>query len=126
MHGSTSRFELATNPPTQANPRPTSRARFRTLDFMAPATISQFRHLIRTLNYVVSTRAAEELEDDHLCILNLENIILTGQITARQRDPQSREVKCVVTGATLNGTAAEAVVKIGITGKLIVVTVYRC
>ncbi len=59
---------------------------------MAPATISQFRHLIRTLNYVVSTRAAEELEDDHLCILNLENIILTGQITARQRDPQSREV----------------------------------
>jgi YgiT-type zinc finger domain-containing protein len=33
---------------------------------MAPATISQFRHLIRTLNDVVSTHAAEELEDDHL------------------------------------------------------------
>ncbi|MFP5463720.1 MAG: hypothetical protein ACLGHR_02940 [Gammaproteobacteria bacterium] len=47
-------------------------------------------------------------------------------MTARQRDPQTREAKCVVTGATLNGTAAEAVVKIGITGTLIVVTVYRC
>lgn len=93
---------------------------------MAPATISQFRHLIRTLNDVVSTHAAEELEDDHLRILDLENIILTGQITARQRNPQTREAKCVVTGATLNGTAAEAVVKIGITGTLIVVTVYRC
>jgi YgiT-type zinc finger domain-containing protein len=31
---------------------------------MAQATISQFRHLIRTLNYVVSTHAAEELDDD--------------------------------------------------------------
>ena len=35
---------------------------------MAQATISQFRHLIRTLNYVVSTHAAEELEDDNLNI----------------------------------------------------------
>lgn len=93
---------------------------------MAPVAISQFRHLIRTLNYVVSTHAAEELEDDHLSILDLENIILTEQITARQQKTQTREVKCVVTGATLNGTAAEAVVKIGITGKPIVVTVYRC
>jgi hypothetical protein len=93
---------------------------------MAPATISQFRHLIRTLNYVVSTHAAEELEDDHLSILDLENIILTGQIAARQRDAQTREIKCVVTGVTLDGTAAETVVKVGFTGKLIVITVYRC
>jgi len=38
----------------------------------------------------------------------------------------SNEVKCVVTGVTLDGSAAEAVVKIGFTGKLIVVTVYLC
>ena len=44
---------------------------------MAPATISQFRHLIRTLNYFVSTHATDELEDDQLSILDLENIILT-------------------------------------------------
>ena len=67
-----------------------------------------------------------ELEDDNLSILDLENIILIGQVTERQRDSQSREVKCVVAGATLDGSAAEAVVKIGFTGKLIVVTVYRC
>lgn len=47
---------------------------------MVQATISRFRHLIRTLNYVVSTHAAEALEDDDLTILDLENIILTGQI----------------------------------------------
>ena len=93
---------------------------------MARATISQFRHLIRTLNYVVSTHAAEELEDDNLSILDLENIILTGQVTERQRDAQTREVKCVVAGATLDGSSADAVVKVGFTGRLIVVTVYLC
>jgi hypothetical protein len=92
---------------------------------MAQGTISQFRHLIRTLNYVVSTHAAEELEDDNLSILDLENIILTGQVKARQRDAQTREVKCVVAGFTLDGSAAGAV-KVGFTGKLIVITVYHC
>ena len=80
---------------------------------MAQATISQFRHLIRTLNYVVSTHAAEELEDNHLSILDLENIVLTGTVTERQRDAQTREVKCVVYGITLDGESAEAVVKVG-------------
>ena len=91
---------------------------------MAQATISQFRHLIRTLNYVVSTHAAEDLEDDNLNILDLENIVLTGEIIERQRDTKTREVKCIVAGITLDGTAAEAVVKVGFTGKLVVVTVY--
>ena len=91
---------------------------------MAQATISQYRHLIRTLNYVVSTHAAEELEDDNLNILDLENIVLTGEVIERQRDAKTREVKCVVAGVTLDGTAAEAVVKVGFTGKLIVITVY--
>jgi hypothetical protein len=93
---------------------------------MARATISQFRHLVRTLNYVVSAHAAEELDDDDLSILDLENIILTGEITERQRNAQTREVKCVIAGAALDGSAAEAVVKLGPTGKLIVITVYLC
>jgi len=93
---------------------------------MAQATISHFRHLIRTLQFFVSTHAAEELEDDNLTILDLENIILTGQITARQRDAKTREVKCIVEGITLSGDSAEAVVKISFSGKLIVITTYLC
>ena len=93
---------------------------------MAQATISRFRQLIRSLNYVVSTHAAEELEDDNLSILDIENIVLTGQITERQRDAQTREVKCVVTGVTLDGSAAEVVAKVGFGGKLFVITVYLC
>jgi hypothetical protein len=93
---------------------------------MAQATIRQLRHLIRTLNYVVSTHAAEELDDDNLNILDLENIVLTGEIVERQRDPKTREIKSIIAGITLDGTAAEAVVKIGLAGKLVVITVYLC
>ena len=42
----------------------------------------------------------------------------------RQRDVQTREIKYVVSGGTLDGTHAQAVVKVGVAGKLIVITVY--
>jgi len=68
--------------------------------------------------------AVEELDDDNLTIFDLENIIFTGQIIARQRDRKTREVKCIVYGVTLAGAPAETVVKLGSTGKLVVITVY--
>ena len=70
------------------------------------------------MNYVVSIHAAEELDDDNLTILDLENIILTGAIIERQRDRQTREVKCVIRGLTLDDLEAETIVKIGPTGRL--------
>lgn len=82
------------------------------------------RQLVRSMHYVVSIHAAEELDDDDLSILDLENIVLTGEITQRQRDRQSREVKCVVRGVTLDGAPAETVVKIGFGGKLFFVTAF--
>ncbi len=91
---------------------------------MPKPTISQLRDLIRSLNYVVSIHAAEELDDDNLSILDLENIILTGEIIERQRDRQTREVKCVIRGFTLGDLEAETIVNIGPTGRLLVITVY--
>jgi hypothetical protein len=73
---------------------------------------------------VVSIHAVEELDDDNLTIFDLENIIFTGQIIERQRDRKTREVKCIVSGVTLAGAPAETVVKLGPTGKLVVITVY--
>jgi hypothetical protein len=93
---------------------------------VARATIRRFRYLVRTFNYAVSKHAAEELEDDNLSILDLETTILTGKITERQRDSQTRELKYVVAGLTLDGSRAEAVVKVGVTGSLIVITAYLC
>ena len=93
---------------------------------MAQVSISQLRQLIRRLGYVVSTHAADELEDDNLSILDLENIILTGQIVERQRDRTTREVKYVVQGTTLQGSAGEVVAKVSQGGRLFVITVYLC
>jgi hypothetical protein len=86
--------------------------------------IRRIRGLVRSLNYVVSLHAAEELEDDNLTILDLENIVLTGRVVGRQKDRQTRETKVVIRGRTLDGREAEAVVKVGPTGALYVITVY--
>ena len=91
---------------------------------MAEPTITRVRQCVRSLNYVVSIHAAEELDDDNITILDLENIVLTGKIIERQRDNRTREVKCVVRGVTLDERHAETVVKIGPTGKLFVITAY--
>lgn len=91
---------------------------------MPRLTINLLRDLVRSLAYVVSIHAVEELEDDNLSILDLENIVLGGKIIERQRDTSTREVKCVIRGSTLQGIPAEAVVKLGPTGKLYFITVY--
>lgn len=91
---------------------------------MSHPTITQIRECIRTLNYVVSFHAAEELEDDNLTILDLEHIILTGKIAEYQRDTRTREVKCVVRGLTHQEHYAETVVKIAPLGNLYVITTY--
>ena len=91
---------------------------------MTAVTIANLRHLIRTLNYAVSTHAADELEDDSLSILDLENVVLTGEIVERQRDRHTRETKYLVQGNTLEGFGAEVVAKVGHTGKLFIITIY--
>jgi hypothetical protein len=87
-------------------------------------SITRIRDLVRSLNYVVSLHAAEELEDDNLTILDIENIILTGRIVERQRDRQTRETKVLIRGRSLDGREAEVVVKLGLTGALYIITVY--
>ena len=91
---------------------------------MTQVSIAHLRQLIRTLSYAVSTHAADELEDDNLTILDLENVVLSGQIVERQRDRSTRETKYFIQGGTLDGTAAEVVVKVGHSGKLFIITVY--
>ena len=91
---------------------------------MPQLSITRIRDLVRSLNYVVSVHAAEELEDENLTILDLENILLTGTIVERQKDRETREGKIVIQGRTLDDRQAEAVVKIGFTGVLYVITVY--
>jgi hypothetical protein len=91
---------------------------------VAQPIIIRIRELVRSLNYFVSTHAAEELEDENPTIVDLEHIILTGQIVERQRDRQTREVKSIIRGRTLDGLEAESVVRVGPIGALFIITVY--
>ena len=70
---------------------------------MPPLSISRIRSLLRTLRYVVSLHAAEEMEDDGFTILDLENIILTGTIVERPKDHKTDETKIVIRGLSLDG-----------------------
>ena len=91
---------------------------------MAGSSIAHIRNLVRVKNYVVSHHAADELEDDNLTILDLESIVLNGQIVERQHDRKTNETKYLINGRTLEGCEAETVLKIGFTGALIFITVY--
>ena len=74
--------------------------------------LQRFRDRIRSLDYVVTVHADEEMDEDGLSVFDLENAVLTGEIVARQRDRQTREWKYVVNGRGLDGST------VGVVGKL--------
>ena len=50
--------------------------------------------------------------------------VLTGTIVERQKDHKTDETKIVIRGLALDGREAEAVVKVGLSGILYIITVY--
>ncbi len=82
------------------------------------------RDLIRSLDYVMTIHGEEEMENDGISILDVENAVLTGEITERQREDVTSEPKYLITGKTLDDLAITVVAKLGFTGKLVIITVY--
>jgi hypothetical protein len=82
------------------------------------------RERIRTRHYHITAHADEEMANDDLLAVDLESVILTGEIVERQRDQETGEVKYCVHGNTLDGDAAIVVVKLGPKGKLFFVTIF--
>jgi hypothetical protein len=79
---------------------------------------------IRTRQYVMSLHAEEEMDNDSLTIFDVERAILTGQIVERQEDRYPPEWKYLVSGKTVAGSFITVVVKLSLTGKLVIITVY--
>jgi hypothetical protein len=73
----------------------------------------------------MTIHAEEEMGDDDLTILDVESVVLTGAIVERQRDATTGDWKYIVRGKTLGGGNAAVVGRLGRTGKLIFITVYR-
>lgn len=87
--------------------------------------LNQLREKIRTRQYVMTIHADEEMDEDELTIFDAESVILSGKIIERQKDQSTGEWKYLVKGESLTGESVVTVTKIGPTGKLIFITVYR-
>ncbi len=83
------------------------------------------RDKVRSSDYVVTFHARKEMQEEDLETDDVEHAILTGRIVERQKDRITSEWKYVVSGIALDDCAVELVAKIGPTGKLVIVTVYK-
>jgi len=87
--------------------------------------LKQMREKIRTRQYVMTIHAEEEMAEDNLSIFDVEHVVLTGSVIERQKDQDTDERKYLVEGETIAGNVAVVVGKISITGKLLIISVYR-
>ena len=86
--------------------------------------LKRIQEKIRTRQYVMTLHAEEEMDDDELSIFDVERCIFTGEIIERQKDRDTKECKYVIEGQSIGGDKVGIVTKLGITGKLIIITVY--
>lgn len=93
---------------------------------MYKSVIIKMREKIRTRQYIMTTHADEEMENDHLTIFDVENCILTGDIIERQKDINTGEYKYLIRGECYGFKKNLLIVvgKISITEKLIILTVF--
>jgi hypothetical protein len=86
--------------------------------------LKKLREKVRTLDYVMTLHAEEEKDADELSIMDVEHCVLGGDVTERQRDAHTAEVKYRIVGRSMNGRPMEVICKIGPTDKLVIITVY--
>lgn len=91
----------------------------------APTHLGRLQERIRQNLYVMTLHAEEEMSEDGLAIYDVEHAILTGNILERQKDRVTAESKYRIRGDSIQGDAIEIIAKIGPTGKLVSITVYK-
>jgi hypothetical protein len=87
--------------------------------------LKRFRSLFTERKYVITIHALEEMGEDDVLTEDIENVVLKGQIVERQLDRTTKERKYVLTGTDVAGEPVGVVLKIGSTGKAVVITAYR-
>ncbi len=91
---------------------------------MFERVLKRMREKVRTREYLMTTHAEEEMNNDELSIFDVERCILTGRVLERQRDTTTPDWKYRIRGQTVDRGEAEVVAKLSITGKLVIITVY--
>ena len=91
---------------------------------MFESVLIQIRALVRARRYFVTPHADDAMLDDELVLDDVVECVLTGHVVERQRDQEHRTWKYLVEGGSATGSRLVVVAAFGVTGKLIVVTVY--
>ena len=92
---------------------------------MFSGILIKFKECVRENRYVVTLHGEEEMDEDELSIFDVERAILTGAIIERQKDSDKGEWKYIVRGQIIDGTEIAVVAKLGLTNKMVIITVYR-
>jgi hypothetical protein len=92
---------------------------------MASRELERIRNAVLDHRYVLTEHAYEEMDDDHLDVLDIESAILTGEIEqVLTADP--RGTRYVIVGhATDESTTVGVVVRFVEHDQLLVITVYE-
>ena len=92
---------------------------------MPSRVLEKIRAHVRARQYVMTLHAEEEMEQDDFSIVDVENALLTGAIISRQLDRRSNERKYAIRGRSADDSSdLVVVVKFGLIGLLVIVTVY--
>lgn len=75
--------------------------------------------------YVMTLHAEEEMDNDALELLDIENVVWTGRMVGRQRDSETEEWKYLLKGQALSGKSVIVALKLSVTGKVVILTVYK-
>ena len=91
---------------------------------MFDQVLRRMRAKIAAGEYVMTAHAEEEMEDDGLSIFDIEHAVLDGAIVERQREAGTNEYKYRLEGPTIGGKDMVVVLKMGPTGKVVMITVF--
>jgi hypothetical protein len=92
---------------------------------MYDRVLRRLRSLLEAGSFLVTVHAVDEMAEDDLLVEEAIHAVLLGSVVEAQTDRATREKKYIVHGPDHAGRTLGVVVKIGFSGKLVVLTVYR-
>ena len=92
---------------------------------MMQRILQRIRNKVRCRQYDMTAHAMEEMAEDNLDIIDIEHVILGGQIIRVEKDSE-RGTKYVIYGTAIDpNIAVEVVVRITANSRLLIITVYE-
>lgn len=91
---------------------------------MYERALKQIRSMVKAGNYVLTTHAIEEMDDDNLFLADIEKAIFTGRIIERQEDVLTLEWKYRILGQTTFNADLNVLAKVLPARNVVIITVF--